>query len=73
MEEILFVNNILTFRGYNYSIGFIEAGTGDNVYVNLVNPPYTFTILLIANEIIINGVLQTSADMIIDTLSNGQS
>ena len=71
MEEITFINNIITYRGYDYSIGFIEPGSDISALVNLVNEPYTFTVALIENETIINGVLQTSAQMIIDTLSNG--
>lgn len=70
MEEILFENGILTYRGYTYSVGYLDKNEDEIAYVNLINDPYTFTIALVANETMINGVLQTSADMIIQTLSN---
>ena len=70
MEEVTFINNIITYRGYDYSIGFVEIGSDISAIVNLVNSPYTFNIALFENETTINGVLQTSAQMIIDTLTN---
>lgn len=70
MEEITFINNIVTYRGYDYLIGFVELGSDISAIVNLVHDPYTFNIALVANQTTINGVLQTSAQMIIDTLTN---
>jgi hypothetical protein len=70
MEEITFINNIITYRGYNYSIGFVELGSDISAIVNLVNDPYIFNVGLFANQTTINGVLQTSPEMIVETLSS---
>jgi hypothetical protein len=70
MEEVTFINNIINYRGYDYSIGFVELGSDISAIVNLLNDPYTFNIALFENETTINGVLQTSAQMIFDTLTN---
>jgi hypothetical protein len=70
MEQVLFNNGIINYRGYDYTISFLEMNGNEMVYVNLVNDPYTFTVVLVANETTINGILQTSAQMIFDTLSS---
>lgn len=72
MFEIQIQNNEMIFRGValNYDIHLIDD---DGVYVRLYNEVNDFITYLIANEVSINGVIQTSVQMIIDTLSNGQS
>ena len=40
------------------------------VYVNIYNEIYNEIIGLLSNETTINGVLQTSSEMIVETLSN---
>lgn len=68
MDKLIFIDDILTYRGQNLYCGesYIE---GDAVVINLKNDDNDFYAILVANETIINGVLQTSADMIIQTLS----
>ena len=70
MEEITLINGQLTYRGqtYNYS-GMTEINTAVNIA--LLYEDSEFEVTVVANEVSINGVLQTSAQMIIDTLSNG--
>lgn len=69
--EIIFINNsLLTYRGQTYRIGTMSI-IGDAVMVQLIDNESDFNITLVSNETTINDVLQTSADMIIETLSNG--
>jgi hypothetical protein len=70
IEEVTFINSIITYRGNNYYIGGVESSSDISTIVNLVNEPYTFNIVLIANQTAINGVLQTSPEMIVETLSS---
>lgn len=72
MENLIFKNNILQFRGQSYKVESFEFYEG-YVRVNLINEDNNILVLLGENEVSINGVIQTSAQMIIDTLSNGQS
>jgi len=70
MEQLIFIDNQLTYRGFQYSVGNTQD-VNDAVFVNLIYEDSDFTITLVANETSINGIIQTSAQMIIDTLSNG--
>jgi hypothetical protein len=71
--EIIFINNsLLTYRGQSYQIGIMSI-IGDAVMVQLIDSESDFNITLVSNETTINDIVQTSADMIIETLSNGQS
>jgi hypothetical protein len=72
MEELLLIDNQLTYRGFQYYIANTQQ-VNDAVFVNLIHDDSEFTITLVANQTSINGILQTSAQMIIDTLTNGQS
>ena len=69
MTELIFLGNFLTFRGQQFNCGqsYIE---GDACIINLLNEDNNFNVILVSNETTINGVLQTSAQMIIETLSN---
>ena len=73
MIELYFSNNILTLDSIELKIESLEQQSEEIVALNLVNNIYNFQYIVVANEVKINGVLQTSAQMIIDTLSNGQS
>lgn len=73
MLKLIYSNTLLIFNNEEYNIGLLEATSDINVYVGIENDNYNYIIVLVANETNINGVIQTSAQMIIDTLSNGQS
>jgi len=70
MEEITIINGLLNYRGqeYNYSYS-MQMDTA--VFIRLYNNNDDFMVTVVANEVSINGIVQTSAQMIIDTLSNG--
>lgn len=70
MVEIKINNGLMTFRSINlnYSIYQIDEF---GVYVQLQNETNDFITYLVADEVSINGIVQTSAQMIIDTLNNG--
>jgi hypothetical protein len=73
MEELILINNLLTYRGLQYSVGTTQQ-VNDAVFVNLKYDDSQFEVTVVANEVSINGIVQTSAQMIIDTLSSdGQS
>ena len=70
MEEIILTNGLINYRGqtYNYS----DLTEIDNaVIIRLLISDCDFEVTVVANEVSINGIVQTSAQMIIDTLSNG--
>ena len=70
--DLIFTDNLLTFKDKQFKCGqsYIQ---GSACIINLLNDNNDFDVILVENETTINGVLQTSAQMIIDTLSNGQS
>jgi len=70
MESILFSGGILNFNGSYYDLSGIISDPGQAVLVSLKNDQYEFTIALNANETTINGGLQTSSEMIVETLSS---
>ena len=72
MELILFKNNVMTYREQLYQVGVMSV-IGDAAMIQIINDKADCNITLVANETTINDVIQTSADMIIETLSNGQS
>lgn len=69
MEEIIYIGNEINYRGQFFQIGE-SVNLQDTVLLNLYDSESDFNIILVANETSINGVLQTSAQMIIDTLTN---
>lgn len=69
MEELIYIGNELNYRGQFFQIGE-SVNLEDTVLLNLYDSESNFNIILVANETTINGVLQTSAQMIIDTLTN---
>ena len=70
MESILFSEGIINFNGGYYNLVGIISDPGQAVLISLKNEEYQFTIALNANETTINGVLQTSSEMIVKTLSS---
>jgi hypothetical protein len=70
MVELIIENNKAQFRGQWFDIVSSKLD-GGYCLVNLVNQDNDLIVCFGGNETTINGVLQTSAQMIIDTLSNG--
>jgi hypothetical protein len=70
MIEIIFTNGIFIIDGNSYQILSMNLRGETMAYVHIYNDVYNETIGLLENETTINGVLQTSGQMIIDTLSN---
>jgi hypothetical protein len=68
MTELYHNNSILSYMGVDFQISGMEISS-NGVFVNCTNAQNDFWMLLIENETIINGVLQTSSQMIYDTLS----
>jgi len=69
MEELTFLDNQLNYRGQFYQVG--DSMIMDDVVVtNLFDAENNFNVILVSNQTSINGVIQTSAQMIIDTLTN---
>lgn len=70
MIELSFENNLLNYRQQLFScIGF-EIQDELFASVNIINSNNDCWVLFQSNMTIINGVIQTSAQMIIDTLTN---
>jgi len=69
MEELTFLDNQLNYRGQFYQVGDSMI-MDDVVFTNLFDAENNFNVILMANQTSINGVIQTSAQMIIDTLTN---
>jgi hypothetical protein len=70
MIDLLYNNSILTLEEIDYEISSIDLISDEIVYLNIYNDNYNYTYAVVANETVINKVLQTSAQMIIDTLSS---
>lgn len=71
MINLTYINNILLFDDIYYSIGEIFKIGDDQVCVQLYNDKYNSMYQFLAYDTTINDVIQTSADMIIETLKNG--
>jgi hypothetical protein len=69
MIELIYINELLTFNDIEYTVSNLEATSDMNVLAIIQNDIYVSVIALIAEETMINGVVQTSAQMIIDTLT----
>jgi hypothetical protein len=70
MLDLIFTNNILEFRDDFFKISSVDLVDINMVHVHIYNEIYNEIIGVTANRTTINGVLQTSAQMIIDTLTN---
>lgn len=73
MLYLIFKNQLLTFNDIEYNVIELQHSSEDVVLTTIGNDIYLSVIALVANQVAINEVIQTSAQMIIDTLSNGQS
>jgi hypothetical protein len=69
MEELTYLDNQLNYRGQFYQVGDSMI-MDDAVFLNLFDTENNFKVIIVANQTSINGVIQTSAQMIIDTLTN---
>jgi hypothetical protein len=69
MINFIFTNGILIYNEQELECSDFLID-GDFVTINLINEQNDIWVLFQANEISINGVIQTSAQMIIDTLTN---
>jgi len=69
MIELIFTNSLLSWNGNLFQVIDSYQDGNVNANVRLVNDDNNFWVLFLANETTINGVLQTSAQMIIDTLN----
>lgn len=70
MVEIVFINNVFTFNSIDYKIVNLDITSESIVIVTIDNDVNYSVIALVAGETIINDVLQTSAQMIYDTLTS---
>lgn len=69
MENLFFADYKLDFRGCICSIRDMYD-IGNAVMIHVYNEENDFVITAVANQTTINDVLQTSSEMIIETLSN---
>ena len=70
MEDITIINGLLTYRGQEYNYNY-NSDIDTLVFIRLYDDIHDGLVTVVANEVSINGIVQTSAQMIIDTLSNG--
>jgi hypothetical protein len=69
MEELTYLDNQLNYRGQFYEVGDSMI-MDDAVFLNLFDTENNFKVIIVANQTSINGVIQTSSQMIIETLTN---
>ncbi len=69
MEYIGLIDDKLIYRGLELTYSNLVE-IGDAVNIDVKNDDNDFAITLVANETTINDVLQTSAQMIYDTLTS---
>lgn len=72
MIEFILENDIIILSEVEYSFDSVELLDENQVNIHLFNDQYNSIYALVSNNVTINGVLQTSGQMIIDTL-NGKS
>lgn len=71
MFEFDYIKPFATIDGVKYEVYFFEISAPNSVTILLRNDQYNWGTSAGENETTINGILQTSAEMIIKTLSNG--
>jgi uncharacterized protein YaiE (UPF0345 family) len=71
MFEFTYNKPFATIDGIVYEVYHFENGAPNTVVMYMRNDQYNWGTSAVENDTIINGVLQTSADMIIETLTNG--
>lgn len=69
MIDIIFENNTVVLEGIVYNFKDVEILDDVSTSVNLFNDIYNTIYVFIANDVTINGVLQTSGQMIFNTLN----
>jgi hypothetical protein len=70
MIDLIFTNKLLSWRDNLFQVVDSYTDGEINANLHLMNEDNNFWVLFLANETSINGVIQTSAQMIIDTLTN---
>ena len=71
MIELNYQSKFLEWEGFRIKILDLKTDGDINVDVHLVNDSGNdFWVLFLANETTINGVLQTSSEMIVNTLTS---
>ena len=71
MFEFQYKKPLITIDGIDFELYLFNKYAESSVSLYLINKEYNWGTTAIANETKINGIVQTSADMIIETLSNG--
>jgi hypothetical protein len=71
MDKIIQNGSQIVYRGIEYTVASAEIGSDIVVLVQVYNENLNPTIALVANETIINDVLQTSVEMLYKTITNG--
>lgn len=71
MITVIFENKKISQMDYTYNLVDVLKCSETLVDIHLMGDIHDFWFTYVANETIINGVVQTSADMIIETLTNG--
>jgi hypothetical protein len=71
MEVITQTGDKIVYRGIEYTVASAEISSDIVVLVQVYNTEYNPTIALVANETIINDVIQTSVEMLYKTITNG--
>lgn len=69
MVELIYINGILEFKGDFFKVISADSVGDTMVHIHIYNEIYNEIIGLSANQTTINAILQTSAQMIIDTLN----
>ena len=71
MDIIIQTGNKIVYRDIEYTVSSAEIGSDIVVLVQIYNDNLNPTIAIVANETIINDVLQTSVEMLYKTITNG--
>ena len=73
MFEFEYNKPFAIINGVQYEVYEFMISAPNSVTMLVRNDEYNWGTTAVENETTINGILQTSAQMIIDTLTNGQS
>lgn len=71
MFEFQYNKPLAIINGEQYEVYEFYISAPNSVSILVRNEQYNWGTTAVENETIINGILQTSAQMIFDTLSNG--
>jgi hypothetical protein len=70
MIELVYISEKLHWNGDIFEIKDSKTDGNLNANLNLTNDQNDFWVLFLANKTTINGVIQTSSEMIVETLSS---